>query len=159
MKRTRPLIALVVLVLMTIACGLPAGGNGDASQAGTTPVDGGQSQSPTEADIQGEPYIDVPGIGSIQLLTNVQGGGEKPLFSWKAVSDADRYQLIVFDENGEPYWAWEGMQTQVYMGGSEGLPDADSSGPSIAAGFHWAVVAYDASGQVLASSELRPISQ
>ena len=164
MKLTRPLIALVVLVLMAVACGLPAGGNGDAPQAGTTPIDGGQVQSPTEAvneapgEAQGEPFLNVPGIGQVILLTDVQGGGEFPLFAWEPVSGAERYQLVVFDEAGEPYWAWEGAQTQVYMGGAESQPPADSSGPVISAGYTWAVVSYDASGQVLASSELRPIS-
>jgi hypothetical protein len=74
------------------------------------------------------------------------------------VPGADRYQLLVFDEAGQSYWAWEGSKTQVYMGGTEAQPAADASGPSVAAGYTWAVVAYDAAGNILASSGARPIS-
>lgn len=161
MRHIRPLIALVALVCIVLACGVPAGGNGDAPQAGTTPEDGGQAPSPTDVvnEAPGEPFLNVPGIGQVSLLTDVQGGGEFPLFTWEPVPGADRYQLVVFDETGEPYWAWEGAQIKVYMGGAaESQPPADSSGPVVSMGYTWAVVAYNASGQVLASSELRPIS-
>ena len=164
MRHIRPLITLVALVCIILACGLPAGGDGDAPQAGTTPEEGGLAQVPTEAvnevpgEAPGEPFLNIPGIGQVSLLTDVQGGGEFPLFVWEPVSGADRYQLVVFDETGEPYWAWEGIQTQVYMGGSENPPPADSSSPAVSMGYTWAVVAYDASGQILASSALQPIS-
>ena len=160
MKHIRPLLALVVMVLLAVACGLPAGGDGAEPQSVTSPVNTEQVESPTEAptDVPGEPFLSVQGIGGINLQTEVQGVGEKPLFVWESVSGANRYQLIVFDETGEPYWAWEGAQTQVYMGGSESQPPADSGGPAIGASYSWAVVAYDANGQIMASSELRPIS-
>ena len=164
MKHTRLLIALVVMVLVAIACGLPSGGNGVESQSGTTPVSSEQIESPTEAltkvptEIPSEPFLRVPGIERVNLLTDVQGGGEKPLLAWESIPGADRYQLIVFDEAGEPYWAWQGSQTQVYMGGSESQPPADSSGPAVGAGYRWAVVAYDAKEEIVASSELKPIS-
>jgi len=164
MKRIRTTFVFGLLLLAGLSCSVSSGGNETSPTTGAPPVSGEQVQSPTEAvtqapvEIQGEPYISSPGIESIHLLTDIQGVGEKPLFSWEAVSGADRYQLVLFDENEEPYWAWEGGQTRIYMGGSEEQPPADSSGPSIAADYHWAVVAYDAGGQVLASSEVRPIS-
>ena len=49
--------------------------------------------------------------------TSITGTGFKPLFQWESVSGAGRYQLTVFDEAGEPYWAWEGAATQIYVGG------------------------------------------
>lgn len=158
MKLFRVTFAFSFLLLAGLACSLSSGGNETSPTTETTLVSGEQVQNPTEAVVQGETYISAPGIESIHLLTDVQRVGDKPLFSWESISDAGRYQLIVFDENGEPYWAWEGTQSQVYMGGSDDQPPADSSGPSIAADYHWAVVAYDSSGQVLASSELRQIS-
>jgi hypothetical protein len=164
MKHRRSLITLVVMVLVAVACGLPFGGNGAEPQAGTTPASGEQVESPTEAptnvptEVPSEPFLSVPGIGRVNLLTDVQGGGEKPSLAWESIPGADRYQLVVFDEAGEPYWAWEGAQTQVYMGGSESQPPADSSGPVVGVGYSWAVVAYDANGQITASSELRPVS-
>ena len=165
MKLTRATLAFLILLLAGLACGLPAGGNGNESQAAETPGNDEQAQNPIDAvtDVpievpSGEPFLDVPGIGQVILKTDVQGVGEMPLLAWESVAGAERYQLVVFDEAGEPYWAWEGTQAQVYMGGSESQPDADSSGPVIAAGYAWAVVAYDAGGQILASSELRSIS-
>ena len=160
MKHTRPMIALVVLFFMVVACGRSAGGNESNPMTGPTLESGGQAESPTKAptEVLGELFLSASGIGRINLLTDVQSAGEKPLFKWEPVSGTDRYQLMVFDEAGEPYWAWEGAQTQVYMGGSESQPPADSSGPSVGAGYSWAVVAYDASGQILASSEIKPIS-
>ena len=165
MKKKRILIALVVVVSLTVACGLSGGGNRTEPQAAETPGNGEQVQGPTDAPMEaptevlpGEPFLDVLGIGQVSLLTEVQGGGEMPLFAWGPVAGADRYQVVVFDEAGEPYWAWEGAQTQVYMGGAESQPPADSSGPVVGAGYTWAVVAYDANGQILASSELRFIS-
>jgi len=158
MKLIRATFAFSFLLLAGLACSVSGGGNETSPTIGTTPVSGEQVQSPTEAVVKGEPYISARGIESIHLFTEVQGVGDKPLFSWESISGAERYQLVVFDENGEPYWAWEGTQSQVYMGGSESQPPADSSGPSVAADYHWAVVAYDANGQALASSELRPVS-
>ena len=160
MKHTRLLIAVSLMVLMASACGSPAGVNGDTPQAGATPVNGEQAESPNEAQIkvQGEPFISAPNVASIQLLTDIEGAGGKPLFAWKVVSGASRYQLIVFDEAGEPYWAWEGAGTQIYMGGTDAQPPDDSSGPSIDTGYTWAVAAYDADGKILAASEIRSIS-
>lgn len=160
MKHTRPLIALSLMVFMAIACGLPAGVNGDTPQAGATPVNGGQVESPKEAqtEVQGEPFISAPNITYIQLLTDIEGAGGKPLFAWEVVSGASRYQLIVFDEAGEPYWAWEGTRTQIYMSGTDAQPPNDSSGPSIDEGYTWAVVAYDSDGKISAASEIRSIS-
>jgi len=80
------------------------------------------------------------------------------LFAWEAVSGTSRYQLYIFDEAGEPYWAWEGTGTQIYMGGTDAQPPNDSSGPSIDAGYTWAVAAYDSDGKILAASEIRSIS-
>ena len=160
MKHMCSLIALLVIVLVLVGCGLSGGGNETSPTIESTQESGEQVQSPTDAptEAQGEPFLNVPGVGSIHLFTDVQGGGEKPLFAWESVSGADRYQLFVFDEAGEPYWAWEGTQTQVYLGGSDSQPPADSSGAAVGAGYHWAVVVYDSNGQVLASSELRSIS-
>lgn len=160
MKHMRPLIALIVIALMTIACGVSAGGNGNTPQVEITLENGEQLESQNEAptEVQTEPFLNAPGIGQIRLLTEVQNVGEKPLFAWESIPGANRYHLIVFDETGEPYWAWEGAQTQVYMGGSETQPPADSDGPLVGAGYAWTVVAYDANGKILASSELRSIS-
>ncbi|HLO14675.1 MAG TPA: hypothetical protein VK206_07600 [Anaerolineales bacterium] len=165
MKNTHPLISLVLMVLMAVACSSPISGNENTPQTATTPESGSQSQTPevqtptvVPTEVHGKPFISAPGLANIKLLTGVQGAGGKPLFIWEAITDANRYQLIVFDEAGEPYWGWEGTKTQVYMGGMDAQPPADSSGPSIDAGYTWVVVAYGSGGKVLAASEVRPIS-
>ncbi len=148
MKNNRVCIFVAVVMLSVLACSLPAGGSGSPSN-GPTNASGG---------VQGTPFISAPAVTIIRLLTDVKGGGEKPLFVWDAVSGASRYQLIVFDDGSEPYWAWEGTKTQIYMGGTDTQPPADSSGPSIGAGYSWTVVAYGSDGKVLATSDVRPIS-
>ena len=160
MKHTHLLIAFSLMVLIANACGSPTGVNGDTPQAGTTPVNGGQAESPNEAqiEVQGEPFISAPNVAFIQLLTDIESAGVKPLFAWEVVSGASRYQLIVFDEAGEPYWAWEGTGTQIYIGGTDAQPPDDSSGPTIDVGYTWAVAEYDSDGKILAASEIRSIS-
>ena len=165
MKRTYLLISLLVIVLIAVACGTPASQNQDRPQTAATPESTNQIhtlqvQTPTAVptEVQGEPFISAPDVTSIRLLTDVKGVGEKPLFMWEGVTEANRYQLLVFDEAGEPYWAWEGPNTQIYMGGTDAQPPADSSGPSIDTGYTWAVVAFDSDGKVLAASEVRPVS-
>jgi len=146
MKHIQLFFTLILLLSLSAACGAPA-------DAGETAPDAGNSN-----EDQGEPFLSVPGVADIKLLTDVDGAGEKPLFKWEAVTGAARYHLILYDEAGEPYWAWEGTSTQIYIGGVPFEPSADSSGPSIEAGYSWAVVAYDADGNVLAASKIKPIS-
>ena len=148
MKMNRLYLFAAALTLSMLACSLPVGGGeGQPEEPGETPN-----------EIQGEPYISSPNVGNIKLLTDIEGASEKPLFAWEAVSGASRYQLIVFDEAGELYWAWEGTVTQIYMGGTDAQPPDESSGPSIEAGYSWAVTAYASDGTVIAASAVRPIS-
>lgn len=148
MKNNRLYIFVAVVMLSVLACGLPVGGSGNPSNEPTNPAN----------SVQSTPFISAPSMANIKLLTDVKGGGEKPLFAWNTVSGASRYQLIVFDNGGDAYWAWEGTKTQVYMGGTDTQPPSDSSGPSIGVGYSWTVVAYGSNGKVLATSEVRPIS-
>ncbi len=151
-KINRFYVVMAVMMFSALACGLPGGGSENQPEAPTKLA----TSSPTE--VRGEPFISAPGIANIQPLTEITGAGEKPLFMWESVSGASRYQLIVFDEEGDPYWAWEGTKTQIYMGGTDTPPPNDSSGPSIDTGYTWAVVAYGSDGKVLAASEVRSIS-
>lgn len=144
MKRIYILLALFGLILSTFACNLLAG------KPGTAPASSDQNQS--------KPFISGSGIGTIKLLTDTQGAGAKPLFKWQAVSGAARYELIVYDESSAPYWAWDGTQTQIYLGGTASQPPADSAGPSLGAGYSWTVVAFDDNDKVIASSAMQSIS-
>jgi hypothetical protein len=152
MKRSRFFLISGILILSTLACNLSSGGSGTQPGGAATPASGNQPQS------KSEPLLSAPGLGTVQLKTDTQEVGAKPLFQWEAVANAARYQLILNDASGAPYWAWDGTGTQVYLGGGESPPPADSAGPTLEAGSTWAVIAFDSSGKVIASSEVRSIS-
>lgn len=154
MNRYRSFISLFMLFLATLGCGA------FTQNKNNTPANI-VTDTPTEAQVdepQGEPFITGPNIATLKLLTETQGIGEKPLLIWDAAENAGYYQLVVFDEAGKPYWTWEGSATQIYLGGTDSQPPADSSGPVISNGYSWAVVAYNAKDQVIASSAVRSIS-
>ncbi len=152
MQRIRIYVIGIILILSMLACNLSSGGSGTQSGGAATPASGNQPQS------KSEPLLSAPGLRTVQLKTDTKGVGPKPLFQWQAVPNAARYQLILNDASGTPYWAWDGTGTQVYLGGGESLPPADSAGPTLEAGSTWAVIAFDASGKVIASSEVGSIS-
>jgi hypothetical protein len=162
MKHIQLLMTLVVIVFLAAACSAPASGNVAAPESAATPaaVKTSLPASPTAApaEVQVTPFLSAPGLASLKLLTSAQNAGAWPLFEWEAVPGAQRYQLIVFDETGDPYWAWEGTKSQVYMGGTDLQPPDESSVPSIQPGYTWVVVAYDPADAVVAASEIRPIS-
>lgn len=160
MKHIHPLFILLVTGLFLIACGVSSGGNANPpsiapTTQGNQPVD---TPAVAQSELSVEPFLAAPGLTTVKLLTDIEAVGGKPLFQWEAIPAADRYQLIVFDEAGDPYWAWEGTQAQIYMGGTQSQPPADSLGPSIGSGYTWAVVAYGSDGRLLAASEVRKIS-
>lgn len=152
MKINRFFVVSMIVMLSVLACNFSRGGNEGQPEAATNVPE----SRPTET--KSEPFISAPGVANIELLTDVKGTGTKPLLRWGEVTGASRYQLTVFDETGEPYWAWEGTQTQIYMGGTETKPPDDSSGPSIDSGYTWIVVAYGFDGKILAASEVKSIS-
>lgn len=160
MKHIHSLIGICVSGFMLTACSAPQNANVEPLPTATTAVSSVQSAIPTATptEIPAEPFLSATGILPLKLLTDIAGAGAKPLFQWDAVPAADRYQVIVFDESGDPYWAWEGTQTQIYMGGTQEQPPVDSSGPSIGWGYTWSVVAYGSDGKLLAASEVRSIS-
>lgn len=144
MRRMHNLMFLIGVFLVTTAC----------TQASETPV----ITATTTTHSQSKPFISASGISTIELLTDTQGVGTKPLLEWKALSGAVRYELIVYDDLGAPYWAWDGAQTEVYLGGGNTQPPADSAGPSVGAGYSWSVVAFNGNDKVIAASEVRSIS-
>lgn len=153
MKIHAQIMGLLMLSAVISACGVTSPG-GQTDIPATAEI----SDQPQIEEAAGESFITGPGLESVKLLTPVDGAGEKPLFAWEAVSGAGYYQLVVFDEAGKPYWAWEGNGTQIHLGGTQDQPPLESSGPVIESGYSWAVIAYDAQGNVLASSDVRPIS-
>ena len=83
-------------------------------------------------------------------------GGPHPTLAWDAVDGAATYWLVVHDGDGRVYWAWTGAETQVRVGGG------DRSELNQTAALHepmtWSVTAVDASGSLLAFSDVATVS-
>lgn len=136
------------LLLAVLACGLLPG------QAG---VPAGDASSGGSSNGNG-PLVDAPGVAVITLTTSETGAGLKPLLAWEPVEEAAEYQVTVYTPGKEPYWAWHGEATSVYLGGGDTPPPEDSVGPALAEGMWWAVLAFDADGRIVGSSVLGQIS-
>jgi hypothetical protein len=150
---TRParliqLLAAALLVVLGTACG----GDTPASPSGedTTTV------PPVEAVPRGQALIE--GLPVITILGPLESdAGEAPLFRWSPVDGAARYSLAVLGPDG-PLWAWQGEETDVYLGGLPFERPPGWAGPVIVPGTCWSVVALDTDGHVVAVSELLPVS-
>lgn len=97
-------------------------------------------------------------LAPIELLTPTENAGHYPKFEWRPVPGASRYLLLLMDDNGRAYWAWEGSKTAVFLGGSEEAPAEDRVGPILLRPMRWMVVAFNAAGKPIASSPIRPIA-
>jgi hypothetical protein len=154
------------LVLGTIGCGDSAGPFDTAAgqptttgQATTTSTTGAATETTGQTDTTGTggQYLPIGGT-PIEQLTPEQGAGAYPFFEWAAVPEAAFSLLFVFDTNGVTYWAWEGTATSVYLGGLDQPPTPGSMGPVLDAPMTWAVIAFDATDNLIASSAARPIA-
>jgi hypothetical protein len=141
-------LVLSAVLLLTLACSLGGAGAGDDAPPDS---EGGAVES-------GQAFAPFAGLESIELLTPTQGAGTKPLFEWSPVEGAARYALLVYFPDGEPYWAWTGAETSVYLGGGHEAPPEDAAGPSLVEGMSWAVLAFDGENNLIASSATRPIA-
>jgi hypothetical protein len=111
----------------------------------------GAGSSPSSIrDIRGD-----LGIGSI-VLQPADEGGPHPTLAWDPVDGAATYWLVLHDGAGRVYWAWTGAETQVRVGGG------DRAELNQTAALHepmsWSVTAVDASGSLLAFSDVATVS-
>lgn len=116
--------------------------------------EGSADRSPTTETSQ--PFAEGLGLPAIDVQPVGSGAGERPELTWDAVDAAARYTVTVFGPDDAPYWAWEGTQPVVRVGGAD-LPD-EAAGPALSEGMSWVVVAHDADGAPIALSERWPIS-
>lgn len=98
------------------------------------------------------------GAMAITLLTPQEGVGTHPKFEWQPAPGAARYTLLLTTADNQPYWAWEGSETFVYLGGDSKPPPEDSPGPILLRPMQWQVLAFDAEGKLIGYSEIRPIA-
>lgn len=147
--------------------GTDVGADGDADPSATTVAvdDGSDDVSGPEASspppptgppmpVVGDPIV--AGVAPLGLLTAPSGGGDRPLLAWQDVPGATEYLVIVYDEEGAPYWSTITPSTEVVVGGVEVDPAA--SGPRVGDGYSWVVFASDADGLLLAASARLPIA-
>ncbi len=59
------------------------------------------------------------GAGAIAEVSGiaVNGSRARPVFGWQAPAAAARYQVVVLDAAHRPYWAWQGAEVAVRVGG------------------------------------------
>lgn len=98
-----------------------------------------------------EPEQPFGDIAVIESTTPTAGNGPTPTLAWSLIDDAANYTVLVADPDGAAWWAWEGTETEVVLGGVADGPGALVTRP----GTTWTVIAFDAAGSVLAASESR----
>ncbi|MFT7607766.1 MAG: hypothetical protein ACI9MX_000822 [Candidatus Aldehydirespiratoraceae bacterium] len=147
------------LGLFAISCG---GASDPVTPAGET--DAPSAAAETESDevvdlVDGEAEESTPPSTSrapdpaplvAEILAVEAEPGPRPLLSWAPVAEAQRYTLVVLGLNGDPYWAWSGVDTSVAMGG---ITDPDVVGPWVHEPMTWTVAAIDATGLAIALSD------
>lgn len=158
--RLRWLAPLTALILSSAACG---GGGGSAATTGgaatsttagvmtTGPGTTAGTTSQTTGTSSTQPAV--PGTALMELLTPSEGLGERPLLEWAPVAGAVLYQVTVLEPDGAPYWSWQGEAASVAFGGGP-ADDPDTSGARLLTAKSWFVAAFDAAGDLLATSPI-----
>lgn len=135
-------LAVAVMVTLT-ACGggdtVPTTAGPSATSATTVPG----PTSTTSPVVSESPIAEETGLASIVILTPTEGVGERPDLAWESVDGASTYRVTVLTSDGSFYWGWLGSETSVPLGGFPRLVDG-ATGPRVASGMTWTVVAYDA---------------
>lgn len=126
----------------------PDVGTADTSTTSTLPA-------PTTTGVQAEPHelADFDNIAQITITTPSSGNGEHPLLAWEPVDGAVDWVLSLTLADGQPYWAWNGPENEIWLGGSAEQPAADSSGPYLYEPMTLHLVGYGADGAILAASQ------
>ena len=114
-----------------------------AAAPSTTPPTSGPPQE----------LADVPGLTEITVTTPPSGNGEHPLLAWEPVDPAASYSLVLTQADGQVYWAWSGVESQIWLGGSNDRPPATASGPYMVEPMTLRVFALNADGAVFAASQ------
>lgn len=153
--KNRP-IRLVLTGLVLVALGASCSSSDDASSqpaSDVTTVTTSAMPSPVT-----DPTPLAPELPLVRLLTPLATTTElAPEFSWEPVAGAVTYRLAVLGADG-PVWSWEGGATAVRIGGFTEDRPAGFPGPVIDETTTWSVVALDADGAVVATSDLRSLA-
>ena len=154
-------IGLLAATMLTVLLAGCSGNNDETAGPGpddpavtTTEATGGTSDPNTEPNEapSGQTLADF--IESI--ATEPSEAGPRPLLAWEPVAGAAEYQVVVLGADGEPYWAWSGIETMINVGGN---PEPQAIGAWVHESMTWTVSAHSATGEVLglsAPSALQP---
>ena len=157
-------VRLMILTCSLIFVGCTSGSQSEPSEIGTddpvTTSSSAETSADTTAPIDSEATIDleplIDGVDVIVATTPAIVSSLRPSLVWEPVEGASRYELVVLDEAGKPYWYWSGTDSQVKLGGGDfsdfGL------GPIIGVGYSWSVAAFGSDENLLAISGQIPIS-
>lgn len=127
----------------------------DTTTDTTTAPESTPPTAPPTTQPAAEPEPLLAGFDELIELTVASGEvPDRPVLSWTAVDGADHYGVYVYAPNGEIYWAWQGRETSVTLGGAIG----DAPGPAVADGMTWAVIAYDAALLPIGVSVVAPLA-
>ena len=167
-RRPRVLLLAVGVLLVVAACSSTDGDaeTPDVTSAATTDVSSTTAPSATQETTatqqatttlapQAESLL--TGANPVIQITPTEGVGLRPVLSWEAIEGAGSYFLVVKDDAGAAYWAWQGSETSVPLGGAE-FPENYGNGPTIGPGYMWSVSAYATDGTILAISGDLPVS-
>ena len=166
-RRIRPPYRLLTLVVGLLVVLLAGCGDDDTSpttgaEGATTTTTGSDTDTTDTTDATtttappAEPLF--AGVeGRVVLLTPTSGEGTRPLLEWAPVDGAHHYAVYLYAPDGDVYWAWTGEATSVHVGGDPVIEEG-LSGPSVAEGMSWAVIANDEDLLPIAVSEQREIS-
>lgn len=113
--------------------------------------------SSTTPEPQGPSFLEGLDLEVVLLLNPTTGGGDLPELAWELTDGVTRYDVFVFDSEGDLYWSWSTSGSSIYLGGVE-TDHPNAPGPRIFPGMTWSVLGFDASGVFVAQSEVRPIS-
>jgi len=97
-------------------------------------------------------------IEHMNLLTPFAGGGRRPKLAWDPVLGAEYYAVVLFDQDEDPYWAWQGAEAAVYAGGLTEPPPEDGEGAIVTPCMTWIATAYDGDGVPIAAGGPRSLS-
>ena len=155
---TKLFLVLVLLSALLTACNGSTGTPVEESQPQSDAESSGSADCPAVSD-ENALFI-FPDIEAMTLLTPVDGGGRRPLLSWESVQGADYYGVVLFAENDQPYWAWRGDESAIYVGGLTGEPPPPeiAVGAIVAPCMTWTTTAYNAEGVPIAAGGPRLIS-
>jgi hypothetical protein len=153
MKRLRIVLALAVIVLTALGCSLVGGTGSEVENQPFIDTEDFENQPEGEPVTDSELFLPLDADMEIALLTPENGNGSHPLFEWEAAEGADLYMLFLFDQDHGAYWAWEGNNTQIYLGGFDSEPPENVDGPILLEPMTWVVIAATEDGEFVGSSQ------